>query len=485
MTAIDDKVQELSDSGFAVGDALTEQGTDDAGRAWQQFASAWLMAEADGSVWVVWGATLDAFNRSGGIATHGFPISSQAATGRDDITTWDFAAGSRIFEVGGDAGTSYVLSPPLLTRYDELGGPTGSLGGPACDETSDSGLWWVQFELGDGLYNPDGNVYHLSPGIQSAYWTQGGPSGSLGAPAQDSDLDATGGEAGVFASGTLFLAPDGTVTLEPSAGGGTGTGTSTTAVHVPARAMTLDDAWAELCDLHRAGALVLADRAPAATGPLPATPKQVRLAPSVIHGVEFRYWDGTKTMRHGMEQIDPRHAVALARLAAWASTNYATTVIYHLGLSGSTDRVDCHGQGRALDFAGVQGVIDGVAYDWQILRDWGKKSVPNESNPTGPRVKAWPSGRRDLSYRLIGAPDADASATAFFQALYDFCAGEWQDLDDTASAATTPSTIGTRSFMMNPDHPASDISATGKVGSGGREAHQNHLHVQIGKTGTQ
>ena len=482
MTAVDDKVAELAADGFEVGDPVTDQGSDGAGRTWQQFAHAWLMGEPDGSCWTVWGATLDAYNRTGGIARHGFPTGAQAPSGRDDTTVWDFEAGTRIYEVGGDAGVSYALWPPLLARYDELGGPTGELGGPAMDETVEGDVAWAQLEHGAALGAcPDG-VHHLSAGVQAAYRDQGGVAGALGAPLQDSDTDPGGaGEAGVFGGGTLFVAPDGTATVEAGGAGPGGTVQPTpTASTTPARAMTLDEAWAELCALHRAGALVLADSAPAADGPLPATPRLVRFKPEVLHGVEYRYTDLKKTYRHVMEQIDPRHGVALARLAAWASSTYGVTVITHLGLGGSAGRTDCHGQGRALDLAGVQGTRDGVAFDWQVLRDWGTRSVPDEADPAAPRLKAWPPGRRDLTFRLASDPDADPAVVEFFAAVYAFCAGEWQDLDDQPSAATTPSTIGTRSFLMNPDHPASDPG-----GPHGREAHRDHLHAQIGRTGSQ
>ena len=212
MTVIDDKVTELQAAGFEVGDPLTALGEDGTGRAWQQFAHAWLLAEADGSCWTIWGATLDAYNRTGGIGTHGYPTAAQVPTGRDDVTTWDFAAGSRIYEINGDTGTSYVLSPPLLTCYDTLGGPTGSLGAPAMDETADGDTWWVQLEHGDALYATAGSVAHLTPPVQAAYAAAGGPTGELGAPQGDAfDSDSGDGSQGVLVgAGTLWVQPDGT-----------------------------------------------------------------------------------------------------------------------------------------------------------------------------------------------------------------------------------------------------------------------------------
>ncbi len=242
----------------------------------------------------------------------------------------------------------------------------------------------------------------------------------------------------------------------------------------PARAMSIADAFAELVVLHESGSLTLVP-APSGSG---ATPARVRISPSTLHGVEYRYWDGKKTLRHGMELLDPRNALALARLARWAAENHGVTEIHHLGLSGSSTRNDCHGQGRALDFAGIKGVsADGNEFVWNVLRDWGNKSVPDESDPAGARLAKWPAGTRTLTFRLDG-PDADPTAAEFFRQLYEFCAGEWQDQDSLPSGRTQTSAIGQRSFIMNPDHPAS------KPGTpNGREAHANHLHLQIGPTG--
>ncbi len=245
--------------------------------------------------------------------------------------------------------------------------------------------------------------------------------------------------------------------------------------------MSKADAYAELVRLHNAGALKL-NPAPAAK--LPATPPTwVNFATSSMNGVEFKYWTGSAVVRHVLETIDPRHGVALARLADWAKTNYGVTVIYHLGIGGDSTktRVDCHGQGRALDFAGVQGTgSNGMTFDWQVLRDWGKKTVPDLKNPSGPRLASWPPVSGVIVFREATGPDAGTAYAAFFQALYSFAADEWQDKDDKPSASTTPTAIGDHTFMMNPDHPT---SAPGTPH--GREAHQNHLHVQIGKTGTE
>lgn len=240
---------------------------------------------------------------------------------------------------------------------------------------------------------------------------------------------------------------------------------------VPARALTPDQARQVLAGLEASGAL---RTAPA------ATPAWVSLAEPVMHGVEFRYWDGRTSRRSALLNLDPRHAVALARLAERLATVHGAVTIKHLGVNGDSSgaRTDCHGQGRALDFAGVTGTVDGADYDVDVLRDWGRRSVPDESDPSASRLPSWPAGTRDLTYRLESDPDVDQRVTDLFRDVYQVAVEQWQDLDDQPSPSGSASAIGQRSFVMNPDHP------TSKPGTpNGREAHANHVHVQIGRTG--
>ena len=99
---------------------------------------------------------------------------------------------------------------------------------------------------------------------------------------------------------------------------------------------------------------------------------------------------------------------------------------------------------------------------------------------SGPRPAHWSGGPRQLSFRLESDPDADPFATEVFAAAYAFIASQWQDLDDKPTGAAPTSAIGGRSFVMNPDHPSSN-----PTGTSGREAHADHLHLQIGATGRQ
>ena len=241
----------------------------------------------------------------------------------------------------------------------------------------------------------------------------------------------------------------------------------------PARGLTLDQAHQVLQALHDQGALQMAP---------PSRNGWVDLVEPRLHGVELRYWNGTVTQASALRNLDPRNAVALARLAAWASTTYGVHTIAHIGVNGdgSGARTDCHGQGRAVDLAGLEGTTGDSSFELYVLRDWGARSVPDESDPAGPRRPQWPPGARELSFRLESDPDASSLAAELFAALYDVVAAQWQDRDDQPTGAAPPTRIGERSFVMHPDHPASN-----PAGSNGREAHANHLHLQIGKTGRQ
>ena len=139
------------------------------------------------------------------------------------------------------------------------------------------------------------------------------------------------------------------------------------------------------------------------------------------------------------------------------------------------DRDDCHGQGRAVDFSGVVGTKDGAAYTLSVLRDWGM--VSTLSTPGG----IWqPTGTNQVHFRLDDAPGSEL-ARDFFRSAYAFIAGQWQDHSPNPDGPAEPSTIGSGTFIMNPDHPTSNPAPGAK---NGREAHANHLHMQIGVTGT-
>jgi hypothetical protein len=176
--------------------------------------------------------------------------------------------------------------------------------------------------------------------------------------------------------------------------------------------------------------------------------------------------------------LDARNALALVRFCTWLQETYGVSTLYHLGISGGgvdrntgLPRTDCHGQGRAVDFVGVAGTFEEIDYGRTVLDDW---SVDTPATPG----RAWPPGTgADVHYRL-DEPDQDPFTAQFFRDVYGFVTSEWQGQSDT-SDDVGGSSIGDRSFVMHPDHPA---TAPGTLH--GREAHKNHMHMQIGVTGT-
>lgn len=253
-----------------------------------------------------------------------------------------------------------------------------------------------------------------------------------------------------------------------------------------ARAMSKDDALAELHQLEANG-LILLEGVP--------TPDRVSLdgwdpvaqakQNGNVAGVVVRYLSsgsaaGVPSGGSAPDRLDARNALALVRFCEWLSTNHGVTELYHLGITTELDqhgqpRTDCHGQGRAVDFVGVKIVTgDGSEVIRTVLDDWGTAST--SLTPGG----SWPDGTGSaVSYRLDAEDAPDPDARDLFRSIYAFIASQWQDRTDTPDPEEFPTAIGERSFIMHPDHPA-----TSPGRPNGREAHRNHIHMQIGVTGT-
>ena len=252
---------------------------------------------------------------------------------------------------------------------------------------------------------------------------------------------------------------------------------------IPARALTLDQARGELTRWEGEGSVKL-EASPMAgkvslDGLDPATGQS---AAGNVGGVVIRYWgSGAKSGAapsggSAPDNLDPRQAVALVRFCRWLKATWGVTELYHAGAGGdpSGARTDCHGQGRALDFVGIKGTWGGTDYTLTVFDDWGRVSTP--STPGG----AWvPAGTDSTHFRLDDAPGFEFQRD-IYRSIYEFAAGQWQDTSSGPDPAGTPiSAIGGRSFIMHPD---THTSAPGTPH--GREAHQGHLHLQIGVTGT-
>ncbi len=179
--------------------------------------------------------------------------------------------------------------------------------------------------------------------------------------------------------------------------------------------------------------------------------------------------------------VDPRSAVALYRSANWMQENYGVTECYHAGVNGVAPEVrnDCHGQGRALDFSGLVGTMSGQSYEWFVLADWGMQPVPE--GRAGETAHDWPYKPGVTTYRMAHRLDeAQPSPARFFWDFYKFAGTQWHagGLPELPRSFDKP--IDIDGFLYHPDTFASNKGA-----KSGREAHQNHMHIQIGVTGTE
>lgn len=224
----------------------------------------------------------------------------------------------------------------------------------------------------------------------------------------------------------------------------------------------------------------------------PAPTAKVYISPPVIGGVKFLYLttidrQGHKTtVAQALGNLDARNVVFLTRLASLMQW-YGATTIYHIGFLFDPSRNDCHGQGRACDFAGAAG--DGwevtVAQHWSgqpivMPVDWAGPSGKRYTR--GSRLPDWPPHFKQTTFRLDSSnPYLDTAlnpdlARQVFYSAYQHAITEGTDTRDAVM-----SSIGaTSSFVLHPDHPSSNPDPAAKSG---REAHWQHIHMQVGPTG--
>ncbi len=228
------------------------------------------------------------------------------------------------------------------------------------------------------------------------------------------------------------------------------------------------------------------------------TDKKIHVANATIEGVQFRYLTYIdkkgfkKTTVQNMANQDPRMIVFDWKLARMLSLNFNANVIYHIGFIFEASRNDCHGQGRALDFAGAAG----PDFDLTVAGDWSGQPVTLQNDyrdpktgttlARGTKLPDWPPAPfRDVYFRLDSSinPNLDAAkqydqAFDLFGQVYDLAADE---CTDTSDASKSPTRIGPdSSFILHPDYP---VSVPGTPH--GREAHWQHMHMQVGPTGTE
>jgi hypothetical protein len=245
------------------------------------------------------------------------------------------------------------------------------------------------------------------------------------------------------------------------------------ALRIPARDLTRREARDVLVYLAGQGAFTLKptqspiqfDSSCTILRPQPST--RITIEPAVIDGVRFVARGNPR--QSAISNLDVRMVVGLYRLAQMLRTRWGVTAIGHMGIGqgrGASD--DCHNSGRAIDFAGVEGVYRGQQYMLDVQRDWGNQPV---TLPNGAQQRNWPADFRATSYRLT--PGGNALAYGLFRDVYELATREFTDTNPQRLGNAAPTQIGQSSrFIIHPDHPSSGL----------RSQHQNHMHIQIGST---
>jgi len=192
--------------------------------------------------------------------------------------------------------------------------------------------------------------------------------------------------------------------------------------------------------------------------PLSPPGARVVIKPAVINGVSFENDLGPAPI---IDNVDQKMVVVLHRITRWLNGGApSVTKVRHKGIGhGSGPSNDCHNQGRALDFSGVDGTSQGLAFDRKVLRDWGSRPVV-------------PGAAMRLD------PVSDPLAHDLFRTVVTFGNFECESNGIGTGNHWPPKAIGdTGGFVIHPDY----IDAPGS-GQTLRPAHQNHVHVQVGPT---
>lgn len=232
----------------------------------------------------------------------------------------------------------------------------------------------------------------------------------------------------------------------------------------PARDLTLEQANRVMGYLIQAGKISLSttrtpymgDWTTTITSPTPAT--HVVIQPAQINGIEFINDAGPAPL---IDNVDQRMLIVLYRLTRWVNASEPdVTIVRHKGIGhGSGSPTDCHNQGRALDFSGLDGTSLGVSFDRKIQRDWG-------SNAIIPGVLM----------RLNRA--TDRLSHDLFRAVYRFGTFECECNGIGTGNKWPIQEIGAvGGFVIHPDYV--DVPPPGQQL---RSRHQDHIHMQIGPT---
>jgi hypothetical protein len=200
----------------------------------------------------------------------------------------------------------------------------------------------------------------------------------------------------------------------------------------------------------------------------PDPQKLVGIKEQTARGVKYIYVNNTPFVngKPGMDWaevpitiLDPRNAVGVCRLSQILKALDGGIVgVYHIGMNGS-DRTDCHGFGRAMDFGGVTKTLPTKAgskpspdnfnrqeisaddffifWHWGIVAPWDPNKTIGTDRTKWSRIADLPATTFPrLHYRLLDPLPASASpfAAAVFQAVHSFATQQYQDRFESKQA---------------------------------------------------